>query len=752
MGIISNVSHVDIGAQSRRERYGLNSSASTDALLSSTQGQGASVPWGLSCLCFVAALHRVRANPRDLIQKLGLDRNATPLREILIAAKHIGLKASVQPFKKQHLAKFKLPAILALCNQRYLVLVRLHEGKAIVFDPEEPQSPVVLDREALEAGMPERLIELRPRPQLSGEPQRFGLMWFMGPVTRYRIMIGEILLASMLVQIFGLAMPLFSQVLIDKVLTHRSISTLHVLGTGMAVLIVFEAVLSILRTYLLTQTASRIDVVLGARVMDHLLRLPLRYFESNRVGNTIAKVRELESIRRFITGTSLTSLVDLLFTIVFLAVMLHYSVMLTAVVVAAFPLLIGVSLCLRPLMRHRLEEKSGRGSDAQSILLEAVTGIHTVKALAAERATRKKWESALTSHVTASFKATNLSGINSALNHFIQRATTLVVLWIGANLVMRGELSIGQMIAFQMLTLRVTHPMVRVAQTWQEFQQIALSVEELGKVMNVPTEVEAGQSGKLSCAITGSVVFSNIVFRYSSTTPPVLNGLSLAAKPGQIIGIVGRSGCGKSTLAKLLQGLYLPETGTVLVDGLDVRHYDPSRLRQQIGIVPQDIFLFSGSIRDNISMHQADAAFETIIEAAREADAHEFITAFPQGYDTVVGERGGVLLSGGQRQKIAIARALHAKPKVLILDEASSAMDYESERVVQGNLRRVCACCTVIVIAHRLSTVRQADKIFVLQEGRFIEEGTHTDLMARGGSYHQLYLQQDAPINASQYA
>lgn len=723
-----------------------------DSLLSDAQVSGGSVPRGLTCLCFVAASHRIQIDPHNLVQVLGLGVKTTSSQDILLAAKHIGLRARARPIGKRHLSKIRLPAVLLLDDQQYLVLVRLHEGKAIVFDPEQPKSPVTLDRKIIEANIRGKAIELRPRLQLSSVPQKFGLSWLVSPVLRYPAVLGEILAASMVLQIFGLAMPLFSQVLIDKVLMHRSVSTLHVLGTGMVFLIFFEAVLSILRTHLLTSTANRVDVILGARVMNHLLHLPLRYFESRRVGNTVAKIRELESIRQFITGASLTSVVDLLFTIVFLGVMLHYSIALTGVVIAAFPLLIGLSFILRPLMRSRLEKRSECGSEAQSLLLETVTGIHTIKALAAERIIQKKWEHALASQVSASFKAADLSGINSALNHLVQRSTILAVLWVGADLVMRGEISVGQMIAFQMLTLRVTHPMVRVAQTWQDFQQVNLSVEELGKVMNAPPEVDAGQGRKLSCSIGGTVVLNKVVFRYSDSTPPILNGLSLVAKPGQVIGIVGRSGCGKSTLVKLIQRLYLPETGTILIDGLDVRHYDPSCLRQQVGVVPQDIFLFNGSIRDNICMYRPDADFNAVMEAAQAACAHEFITTFSQGYDTIVGERGGVLLSGGQRQRIAIARALYAKPRVLILDEATSALDHHSERLVQDNLRRVCMSSTVFVIAHRLSTVRQADKILVLDEGRFIEEGSHADLMANQGFYHKLYLHQEAVVHAGQNA
>lgn len=432
--------------------------------------------------------------------------------------------------------------------------------------------------------------------------------------------------------------------------------------------------------------------------------------------------------------------------------MSYYSVALTLVVLAAFPLLVGFSFALRPVLRRRLAEKYEKSTAASTLLLEAVSGIHAVKALAVEQAIHRKWQAALTAQVVAAFRAANINGMSNAFNHFIQRATTLAVLWIGGHMAVRGELSAGQVIAFQMLALRAIHPMMRIAQIWQELQQMILSSEELGKIMNVKPEAESGQGESLSSAIDGAVVLQRVVFSYSPAVPPVINGLSLDARPGQVIGIVGRSGCGKSTLAKLLHRLYAPDDGAILIDGLEIRHYDAQHLRRQISVVPQDIFLFSGTIRDNICMRHPNAEMASIIAAAKSADAHEFISSLPEGYDTVVGERGGVLLSGGQRQRIAIARALHAQPKILILDEATSALDYESERKVQDNLRRVCANCTVFVIAHRLSTVVHADKILVLDKGKFVEEGRHTELIASQGLYRQLYAQQNVSAQGGRHA
>jgi len=513
-------------------------------------------------------------------------------------------------------------------------------------------------------------------------------------------------------------------------------------------MIVFEAVLSVIKTHLLAHTSNRIDVALGARLFRHLLQLPLRYFELRRVGDTVARVRELENIRQFITGSSINVILDLIFVVLFVAVMFLYSGVLTCVVLASLPLFVGLSLVVRPLMRERLEEKFDRGAENQSYLVESVTGVQTVKAMAIEPVFYRRWEEQLARYVTASFRATHLSGIAGALGQIIQKFSTLSILWVGAYLVMRGDLTVGQLIAFQMLSGRVIQPVLRVVQLWQDFQQVGISVERLGDLINSKPEPTLNPSKMSLPMIKGSVRLESVRFRYHLDGPEILRNLSFDVQPGTTVGVVGRSGSGKSTLTKLLQRLYVPEGGRLLVDGVDLQQADPMWLRRQIGVVLQENFLFNGNIRDNIAIHMPNAPMAHVIEMAKLAGAHDFILELPQAYDTPVGERG-TALSGGQRQRIAIARALMANPRILIFDEATSALDYESERIIQENLSRICKGRTVFIIAHRLSTIRHADTILVLDKGELVEQGSHEELIARKGIYHHLFSQQAGNAHAA---
>jgi subfamily B ATP-binding cassette protein HlyB/CyaB len=559
---------------------------------------------------------------------------------------------------------------------------------------------------------------------------------------KYRRLLGEVLIASFFLQVFALLTPLFTQVVIDKVLVHKGFTTLHVLAAGMVILALFDALLGGLRTYLFAHTTNRIDVGLGAHLFRHVLSLPLAYFEARRVGDTIARVRELEHIRQFLTTNSVTVVVDVVFTIVFLVVMCFYSTTLTLIVLGSLPLYAILSVVITPIIRIRLNEKFNRGAENQAFLVESVSGIQTVKALAVEPPLQRRWEEQLAGYVQASFRTTSLITIAGQIAGFIQKVTTIAILWTGAYLVIGSELSIGQLVAFTMFSGQVTGPLLRLVNLWQDFQQVGISLQRLGDVLNTRPEPSYHPNRTTLPQIAGLISLENVTFRYRPDGPAVLQQVSMTIPAGQVIGIVGRSGSGKSTIAKLLQRLYVPERGRVFVDGVDLAQVDPAWLRRQVGVVLQENFLFNRSVRDNIALTDPGLSMDRVLQAARLAGAHEFILDLPEGYDTVVGEQG-CSLSGGQRQRIAIARALVANPRILIFDEATSALDYESEATIQRNMHQIATGRTVIIIAHRLSTVRPAHRIFVLDKGLIVEDGPHDELLKANGFYSRLHWHQE---------
>jgi subfamily B ATP-binding cassette protein HlyB/CyaB len=497
-------------------------------------------------------------------------------------------------------------------------------------------------------------------------------------------------------------------------------------------------VLGILRTYLFAHTTNRIDVELGARLFHHLLALPMAYFQARRVGDSVARVRELENIRNFLTSSALTLVIDLLFTSVFLAVMFAYSPLLTWIVLGSFPFYIAISAGVTPLFRRRLDEKFRRGAENQAFLVESVTGIETLKAMAVEPQMQRRWEEQLAGYVSASFRVLSLGNTASQLVQFISKVVTAGALYFGARLVIDGSLSVGELVAFNILAGRVSMPVLRLAQIWQDFHQARLSVQRLGDILNTTAEPTYTTARTRLPAIRGNISFDHVSFRYRIDGQQVLHDVSFDVPAGQVVGIVGPSGSGKSTFAKLVQRLYVPESGRVLVDGMDLAMADPAWLRRQIGVVLQENVLFNRSVRENIALADPAMPMERIVAAARLAGAHEFILELTEGYDTVVGERGSTL-SGGQRQRIAIARALIADPRILIFDEATSALDYESERIIQHNMHEIARGRTVLIIAHRLSTVRAADRIVTLDRGRLVEDGTHDALIKTGGRYAALH-------------
>lgn len=699
---------------------------------------------GLLCLLILARFHDVPADAAQLRHQFTRSGFSFSDIDILRAAKHLGLKAGVHRTQWSRLPGTPLPAMVKLRDRRYVVLAKIEGDKALIQDP-VLERPLIQLREEFESGWTGELLLFTKRANLRLQDLRFDFTWFIPAIVKYRKLLGEVFLASFFLQLFALLTPLFTQVVIDKVLVHKGFTTLHVLAIGMIALAMFDATLGGLRTYLFSHTTNRIDVGLGAQLFRHILGLPLAYFEARRVGDTVARVRELEHIRQFLTSNSVTVVLDVFFTFVFLVVMWLYSPMLCLIVMASLPLYTLLSMTITPAIRARLHEKFNRGADNQSFLVEAVSGIQTIKALAVEPPLLRAWEEQLAAYVRASFRATILITGASQIASCIQKITVVAVLWVGAYRVIDGDLSIGQLIAFNMLSAQVTGPLLRIVNLWQEFQQVGISVQRLGDVLNTQAEASCSANRTTLQPLRGQVAFEEISFRYRPDGSEVLRKVSFSVMPGQIIGIVGRSGSGKSTIAKLVQRLYVPERGRILVDGVDVAQVDPSSLRRQVGIVLQDNFLFNRSIRDNIALTDPGIEVEQVIQAAKLAGAHEFILELPEGYDTLVGEQG-CSLSGGQRQRIAIARALVANPQILIFDEATSALDYESEAVIQRNMAQICNGRTVFIIAHRLSAVRPAHRIYVVEKGEIVEEGTHDDLIGKNGSYARLCRLQDGRI------
>ena len=697
---------------------------------------------GLACLIVLARFHGVAADPTQLTHTYQESGRPFAVPEILLAAKALQLKAKQVHSSMDRLLKLPLPAIAIGVEGDFSVLARVDEQSVLIHDPQSSQ-PQVLSLAQWQQRWSGQLILFTSRASIAGEFARFDFSWFIPAVVKYRKLLKEILVISFFLQLIGLITPLFFQVVMDKVLVHRGLTTLDVIAVGLFICSTFESLLSGLRTYVFSHTTSRIDVELGARLFRHLLALPLSYFQARRVGDSVARVRELENIRSFLTGNAITLVMDVLFSFVFIGVMLIYSGWLTLVVVASLPLYALLSVLLTPALRDRLREKFNRGAENQAFLVETISGIQTLKAMAVEPQITRQWDNQVAGYVASGFRTTTLGTLAREGVNFVGKLVTVITIWVGARLVINGDLTVGQLIAFNMLAGRVAQPIMRIAQLWTDFQQTGISMQRLGDILNTPTEAPGSNRSPLP-PLEGRIELDAVNFRYRPNTPEVLQDISLTIQPGEVIGIVGRSGSGKSTLTKLVQRLYVPERGRVLIDGIDLAMVDVSSLRRQIGVVLQENVLFNRSVRENIALADPGAPLEEVITAAKLAGAHEFILELPEAYDTIVGEQGSSL-SGGQRQRIAIARALMSNPRILIFDEATSALDYESERIIQTNMRAICQGRTVIIIAHRLSAVRDAQRIIVMDHGRIVEQGSHSELLDhQAGHYARLHRLQQA--------
>ena len=702
-----------------------------------------SIDEGLIAICQVAAYYRIAADPGQLRHELALADRVPENGDLVRAAHLLRLNARIlRNPSEQRLKAVPTPAIIVMKDQRFALLgAPDSEGRLRLIDP-LTRVIRMLSFAELSQEWDGAVILISRRVGVGIDPRTFGFHWFLPSLWRYRRPLSYVLVASLFIQLFALVTPLFFQIVVDKVLVHKGTSTLIVVTIGLITLGLFQVTLQYLRAYILSHSANRIDVELGARLFYHLLRLPLIYFETRAAGQTVARVRELETIRSFLTGQGLFSAIDLLFTTILIAVLFAYSWFMALMVLLTAPIYALIAAGLRPVLREKIKQKFNRGAESQQFLVEAVVGIHTLKAAAVEPMMQLSWEEKLAAYVKSSFEATLLATIGQNAMTYISTLTTAMIIFFGAEAVIAGQMTVGELVAFNMIAGQVVQPILRLSQFFQDFQQIQVSVERLGDILNAPMEVTP-QNVSAPPPAKGAIEFKSVHFRYRPGTQPVLNDVSLTIAPGEVVGVVGPSGSGKSTLTKLLQRLYSPDQGQILVDGVDVAQMDPAWLRRQIGVVLQENILFNRTIHDNIALANPAMPRALVIQVAQLAGAHEFIARLPQGYDTMIEERGANL-SGGQRQRIAIARALATNPRILIFDEATSALDYDSERIIHANMREIVKGRSTIIIAHRLLAVRNCNRIVGVVDGRLVEQGTHDELIKRpGGLYAHLWALQN---------
>jgi subfamily B ATP-binding cassette protein HlyB/CyaB len=705
---------------------------------SSDQTQTGPADAALASFVLLAQFLGVPADPHQIHHDRGQGDRHYQFDDLIRIAKKLGLMARRKEAPLAELSKLPLPALVSLNEGDTAILLKIDDsgggGPRYMVLRSDGQRPEVwsesdiAERLELTNGKAELLL-MTSREHITGQKRAFDISWFIPALVKYRRPLRD------------LASPIFFQLVIDKVLVNQAMNTLEVLAIGLTTILIFETLLSALRNWLFAHTSNRVDAELSAALFRHLVALPLSYFEARRVGDSVARVRELESIRNFLTSNAVTVVIDLFFTIVFFAVMYLYSPLLTLIVALTIPIYLAISVFITPPLRARLDEKFKRGAENQSFLVETVTGIGTLKAMAVEPRMRDRWEKQFAGYIQTGWDVTVLSNWGSHLIQLVSKLTTVAILFFGAQAVIAGDLSVGSLVAFNMLSGRVAQPILRLSQLWQDFQQVRISVDRLGDILNSPAEPEHNPNRATLPPIKGRVEFDKVRFRYRPDGPEALRGVSLDIAPGEMIGIVGPSGSGKSTLTKLVQRLYVPEQGRVLVDGTDLALVDPAWLRRQIGVVLQENILFNRTVRENIALANPTLPMDRVIAAAELAGAHEFILGLSQGYDTIIEERGANL-SGGQRQRLAIARALITNPSILILDEATSALDAESEEIIQNNLARIAQGRTVLIIAHRLSAVRPCHRIITVEAGEITEIGSHAELLRADGRYAQLHAKQ----------
>ena len=703
---------------------------------------------GFMAVAQLASHHGVLASAAQLSHETGLGDVPPTADDLARSAIGIGLKARVvrDPTLKR-LKTIPVPAIIKVKDGTWAVFgVETDPGLYRVIDP-VTRRQLQLPIEDVLARIDRDVILIGKSAELSVEQLKFGLSWFVPALKRYRKPFVHVLVTSFFINLLALATPLVFQLVVDKVLVSKSYSTLVVVILAMVLISFFSGILKYLRAYVLNHTSNRIDVELGAKLYAHLVRLPISYFDRRPAGIIVTRAREIETVRRFLTDQSLTSVVDLMFLFIYIAVLMLYSAKLTLVILLLIPVYFGISVLMKPAYRRRLKDKFRRWSKAQQLLVETVVGIQTIKASAVEPIFQKLWEERLSLYVKAGFRSIMLGTVTQTGIQFVTNLQTALVLFFGTQLVISGTMTVGGLIAFSMIGQRVTQPILRSAQLYQGFQEVQVSLEHLADILDVPVERQPSSLQSLPVP-RGEIQLRNVSFRYRPELPEALSKVSLHVAPGEVVGIVGPSGSGKSTLTKLVQRFHGPTSGDILLDGIDIAQVDPTWLRRQLGVVLQENFLFNQTVHDNIALANPSMSRAQVVRVSRLAGADEFVSKLPQGYDTMIEERGANL-SGGQRQRIAIARALATDPRIVIFDEATSALDYESERIIRENMEQIARGRTVIIIAHRLAAVRHCDRIVGMIHGEITEVGTHDELIRRrDGLYARLWSLQTDQVSA----
>ena len=641
------------------------------------------------------------------------------------------------------LREIEYPAVAKMNDGAYIAIGSANDEVLLIIDPRQNKPIALPVKDFLESWSNEILV-FSAAFSWTYFKKRFNVDWFLKVIGHYKTPLGEVLTASLFLQLMGIAMPLITQVVIDKVIGNAGYSTLTVIGVSMVIFFFMQSLLSFLKTYIMNHTTNKLDAILGTRLFRHLIALPLPYYERRRVGDTLMRIGALGQIRGFLTGTGLMTILDVFFSVVFIGFMFWYSVPLTLISLSIVPLYIIQNIWAVPIIKRKIEAVWRTGAMNNAFMVESITNIETIKSLAVEPQFVNKWENLLARYVRTTFENVKFNLVINAFSGVIKGLLSMAILWYGGHMVMDGLFTLGQLIAFQMLSGQATGPMTKLLTMWPQVQQVGLGLERIGDILNTPMEPIVHEVGKRGAQrINGEIDINDVSFRYRVDLPLVLKNINLHINPGEKLGIVGRSGSGKSTLTNLVQNLYIPETGVITVGGINTKEANLGWLRDQIGVVMQENYLFNSSVRDNIAVSRPTATMDEIIRAARLAGAHDFILELKEGYDTKVGERGDSL-SGGQRQRVAIARALLANPPILIFDEATSALDYESERIIFNNMEAIGAGRTMLIIAHRLSAVRRCDKIIVIDKGEIVESGSHDQLMALGGLYRYLHDQQES--------